>query len=149
MGRFITKDTNGKTPDRGKDHGESSTGTKVTFKPDPEIFDRCEFDLDTLVHRLRELAFYTRGLKINIKDERADKELSFHYEGGIALFVQALNWAKDAAFNDVIYIQKEADGSQVEVALQHNDGYVENVYTFANNINTVEGELIFPVSARL
>ena len=117
----------------------STTGTKVTFKPDPEIFESCEFDLDTLVHRLRELAFLTRGLKINIKDERVDKELSFHYEGGIVSFVQALNRTKTPLFNDVIYIQKEADGSQVEVALQYNDGYVENVYTFANNINTVEG----------
>ncbi|HHT04885.1 MAG TPA: DNA topoisomerase (ATP-hydrolyzing) subunit B [Hydrogenispora sp.] len=130
----------GKPQTEVKITGESSTtGTKVTFKPDPEIFESCEFDLDTLVHRLRELAFLTRGLKINIKDERVDKELSFHYEGGIVSFVQALNRTKTPLFNDVIYIQKEADGSQVEVALQYNDGYVENVYTFANNINTVEG----------
>src|SRR5690606_3199811 len=80
-----------------------------------------------------------RGLRINIKDERAGKELSFYYEGGIVSFVKALNRTKTPIFNDVIYIQKEADGSQVEVALQYNDGFVENVYTFANNINTGEG----------
>ncbi|NLW59741.1 MAG: DNA topoisomerase (ATP-hydrolyzing) subunit B [Firmicutes bacterium] len=117
----------------------ATTGTKITFKPDHEIFDNCEFDLDTLVQRLRELAFLTRGLKINIKDERVGKELSFHYEGGIVSFVQALNRTKTPLFDDVIYIQKEAEGSLVEVALQYNDGFVENVYTFANNINTVEG----------
>src|SRR5690606_23730250 len=117
----------------------ATTGTKITFKPDHEIFDNCEFDLDTLGQRLRELAFLTRGLKINIKDERVGKELSFHYEGGIVSFVQALNRTKTPLFDDVIYIQKEAEGSLVEVALQYNDGFVENVYTFANNINTVEG----------
>ena len=117
----------------------ATTGTKITFKPDHEIFDNCEFDLDTLVQRLRELAFLTRGLKINIKDERVGKELSFHYEGGIVSFVQALNRTKTPLFDDVIYIQKEAEGSLVEVALQYNDGFVENVYTFANNINNVEG----------
>ena len=82
---------------------------------------------------------FDAGLKINIKDERVGKELSFHYEGGIVSFVQALNRTKTPLFNDVIYIQKEAEGSLVEVALQYNDGFVENVYTFANNINTVEG----------
>ncbi|HHW12214.1 MAG TPA: DNA topoisomerase (ATP-hydrolyzing) subunit B [Firmicutes bacterium] len=117
----------------------SSTGTKVTFKPDPEIFESCEFDLDTLVHRLRELAFLTRGLKITIKDERVDKELTFHYDGGIVSFVQALNRTKTPLFDEVIYVEKQVDNSIVEVALQYNDGYVENVYTFANNINTVEG----------
>lgn len=117
----------------------TTTGTKVTFKPDHEIFESCVFDLDTLVHRLRELAFLTRGLRINIKDERVNKELSFHYEGGIVSFVEALNRTKTPLFNDVIYIQKQAEDSLVEVALQYNDGFVESVYTFANNINTIEG----------
>ena len=117
----------------------SATGTKVTFQPDPEIFESCEFDLDTLVHRLRELAFLTRGLKISIKDERVGKELSFHYDGGLISFVQSLNRTKTPLFDEVIYIEKKVDNNLVEVALQYNDGYVENVYTFANNINTVEG----------
>lgn len=120
--------------------GEAAeTGTKVTFKPDHEIFENCVFDLDTLVHRLREMAFLTRGLRINIKDERGGKELSFHYEGGIISFVELLNRTKTPLFKDVIYIQKKAEDNLVEVALQYNDGYVENVYTFANNINTNEG----------
>lgn len=117
----------------------TGTGTKVTFKPDPEIFEKCEFDLDTLAHRLRELAFLTRGLKINLHDERVGIKHSFHYEGGIVSFVEHLNRAKTPLFKDVIYIHRKIETTLVEVALQYNDGYVENVYSFANNINTQEG----------
>ena len=132
--------------ERGKPQAEvkvigetKGTGTTVTFKPDPEIFEICEFDLDTLVHRFRELAFLTRGLRITIKDERVDKELSYHYEGGIVSFVEHLNKTKTPLSKEIIYIQKKVEDNLVEVAIQYNDGYVENVYSFANNINTQEG----------
>jgi DNA gyrase subunit B len=132
--------------ERGKPQAEvkvigetKGTGTIVTFKPDPEIFESCNFDLDTLVHRFRELAFLTRGLKIKIKDERVDKEINFHYEGGIVSFVEHLNKTKTPLFKEIIYIQKKVEGNLIEVAIQYNDGYVENVYSFANNINTQEG----------
>src|SRR5690606_3402553 len=117
----------------------TGTGTKVTFKPDPEIFEKVDFDLDTLLHRLRELAFLTRGLKINLEDERVGVKHSFHYEGGIVSFVEHLNRTKTPLFNDVIYINRKVETTMVEVALQYNDGYVENVFSFANNINTQEG----------
>ena len=120
--------------------GETTrTGTKVVFQPDPEIFESCDFDLDTLMHRLRELAFLTRGLRINLQDDRVGIKHSFHYEGGIISFVEHLNRTKTPLFKEVIYIQKKVDTNLVEVALQYNDGYVENVYSFANNINTQEG----------
>ncbi|HBR28178.1 MAG TPA: DNA topoisomerase (ATP-hydrolyzing) subunit B [Firmicutes bacterium] len=132
--------------ERGKPQAEvkvigetKGTGTTVIFKPDPEIFEICEFDLDTLVHRFRELAFLTRGLRITIKDERVDKELSYHYEGGIVSFVEHLNKTKTPLSKEIIYIQKKVEDNLVEVAIQYNDGYVENVYSFANNINTQEG----------
>jgi DNA gyrase subunit B len=116
-----------------------STGTKVTFQPDPEIFESCEFSLETLSHRLREMAFLNRGLTIELEDKRVEKQISFHYEGGIISFVEHLNKTKTPIYKEVIYIQKEVDDNLIEVAMQHNDGYVENVYTFANNINTQEG----------
>jgi len=118
---------------------KTGAGTKVTFKPDPEIFEKCEFDLDTLAHRLRELAFLTKGMKINLHDDRVGIKHSFYYEGGIVSFVEHLNRAKTPLFKNVIYIQKKVETNLVEVALQYNDGYVENVYSFANNINTQEG----------
>ncbi|HEY8391485.1 MAG TPA: DNA topoisomerase (ATP-hydrolyzing) subunit B [Capillibacterium sp.] len=120
--------------------GEATgTGTKVTFKPDPEIFEKVDFDLNTLMHRLRELAFLTRGLKINLEDERVGVKHTFHYEGGIVSFVEHLNRTKTPLFNEVIYINRKVGTTMVEVALQYNDGYVENVFSFANNINTQEG----------
>lgn len=123
-----------------KEIGRSEhTGTKVTFHPDPEIFDECEFSLETLSYRLRELSFLNRGLKIEIEDERLGKQLAFHYEGGISSFIEYLNKTKTPIFKEVIYIHKEFEENDVEVALQYNDGYAENVYTFANNINTQEG----------
>ena len=122
------------------------TGTKVTFKPDPTIFDTTEFNYDTLAQRLRELAFLNRGLKIILTDERTDPPRSheFHYSGGIAEFIRHLNRGKTVLHDRPIYFegQRELPGGgtlTMEVALQYNDGYTENVFSFANNINTVDG----------
>ncbi len=116
-----------------------STGTKVTFKPDPEIFETTEFSYDVLSQRLRELAFLNRGLRINITDERSGKKREFHYEGGIVSFVEHLNKNKTVLHPKPVYISGERDGITVEIALQYNDSYTETIYTFANNINTREG----------
>jgi DNA gyrase subunit B len=114
-------------------------GTKVTFKPDSEIFETIEFSFDTLAQRLRELAFLNGGVTITIDDERDGKSHRFLYEGGINSFVQYLNQNKAAVNDKPIYMHGEKDGVDVEIALQWNDGYAETVYTFANNINTHEG----------
>ena len=116
-----------------------SRGTKVTFKPDPQIFEMTEFSYDILSQRLRELAFLNRGLKITILDERADKSQEFLYKGGIISFVEHLNKNKTALHPKPVYISGEKDGITAEVALQYNDGYTEAIFTFANNINTREG----------
>ena len=117
------------------------TGTKVTFMPDGSIFETLEFDFDTLRTRLREMAFLTKGLKITLSDKRAgkEKEREFHYEGGIKEFVEYINRHKDPLYDKVIYCEGEKDGVVVEVALQHNSSYSESVYTFVNNIGTIEG----------
>ncbi|MCX7846890.1 MAG: DNA topoisomerase (ATP-hydrolyzing) subunit B, partial [bacterium] len=116
------------------------TGTKITFKPDDEIFETTEFNYDILANRLRELAFLNKGLSISIKDEREEgKEAHFKYEGGIVSFVEYLNKNKTVLHEKVIYFAKEKDGIQAEVAIQFNDTYAESVHSFANNINTVEG----------
>ncbi len=119
----------------------NATGTKVTFKPDAQIFPQREFSFETLSNRLRELAFLNKGLTITIKDERSDpaKDKEFQYAGGIISFVEHLNKNKNALHNKVIYLDKEKEGIQVELALQYNDGYAENIFSFANNINTIEG----------
>ncbi|MCE7865508.1 MAG: DNA topoisomerase (ATP-hydrolyzing) subunit B [Candidatus Brocadia sp. AMX2] len=114
-------------------------GTKVLFKPDPEIFEDTTFCFETIAKRLREYAFLNKGLKITLNDERTDKSDSFQYEGGIKAFIKELNDGKEVVHKDIIYFEKESDGTIVEVAMQYNDGYSENVYSFANNINTVEG----------
>ena len=116
-------------------------GTKVTFMPDATIFETLEFDFDTLRTRLREMAFLTKGLKITLTDKRAgkEKEREFHYEGGIKEFVEYINRHKDPLYDKIIYCEGEKDGVVVEVALQHNSSYSESVYTFVNNIGTVEG----------
>src|SRR5437773_7119829 len=114
-------------------------GTKITFKPDPLIFETTSFSFDILSQRLRELAFLNRGIHITIEDERDQKSHEFVYEGGIVSFVQHLNKAKTPIHPDVIYLQGARDGVEIEIALQWNEGYAENVYAFANNINTVEG----------
>ena len=114
-------------------------GTRITFKPDPTVFETVDLSFDVLSQRLRELAFLNRGLRILIEDERHDKKHEFFYEGGIISFVEHLNRVKTAIHPKVIYLQGEKDGTDVEIALQWNDSYSETVYSFANNINTTEG----------
>ncbi len=114
-------------------------GTKITFKPDPEIFEITEFSYDVLSQRLREMAFLNSGLKISIHDERVDKKQEFIYKGGIVSFVEHLNKNKTPLHPKPVYVSGEKDGIGAEVALQYNDGYTENIFTFANNINTREG----------
>jgi DNA gyrase subunit B len=116
-----------------------SSGTTVNFMPDEEIFGEIDFNFDTISSRLRELAFLNKGVKIIIRDERAEKENSFQYEGGIISFVQHLNKNKNILHEDVIYFESEKGDVIVEVAMQYNDGYMDNTHSFANNINTVEG----------
>ena len=114
-------------------------GTTITFKPDKTIFETLDFNFDTLSNRLRELAFLNKGLKISLKDEFSEKEQVFQYEGGIVSFVEFLNKNKNLLHDKPIYFQKQKDSTIVEIAMQYNDSYTENVYTFANNINTHEG----------
>lgn len=115
-------------------------GTRVTFLPDPEIFEETVFDYDTLKVRLRETAFLTKNLKIILRDDRGEKqEKTFHYEGGIKEFVNYLNRGGESLYAPVIYCEGMKDNVYVEVAMQHNDSYTENIYTFVNNINTPEG----------
>ncbi|OGX55023.1 MAG: hypothetical protein A2460_08460, partial [Omnitrophica WOR_2 bacterium RIFOXYC2_FULL_43_9] len=130
----------GKTATKLTPIGKSkTTGTKVTFKADKEIFKDIEYSYDTLSQRLRELAFLNRGLEITISDERTEKRAEFKFSGGIVSFIDYLNQNKNPLHNKVIYFQKEKEGIQLEAALQYNDGYSENIFSFANNINTVEG----------
>jgi DNA gyrase subunit B len=114
-------------------------GTKVTFKPDPEVFETTVYGFDTLAQRLRELAFLNGGIVITLDDERDGKNHRFRYDGGIVSFVQHLNKNKAAVNEKPIYMRGEKDGIEAEIALQWNDGYAEQVYSFANNINTHEG----------
>src|SRR5438093_1930059 len=114
-------------------------GTKVTFKPDAQIFETLVFSFDTLAQRLRELAFLNGGIQITLDDERDGKSHKFHYEGGIVSFVTHLNKNKNAVNEKPIYMRGEKDGIDAEMALQWNDGYAETIYSFANNINTNEG----------
>jgi len=114
-------------------------GTKVTFKPDPEIFETTVYSFDILAQRLRELAFLNGGIVITLDDERDGKNHHFNYDGGIVSFVEHLNKNKAAVNEKPIYMRSEKDGIDAEIALQWNDGYAETVYSFANNINTHEG----------
>jgi DNA gyrase subunit B len=117
-----------------------STGTTITFWPDPEIFEELEFDFDILSERLRETAFLTRGLKVELIDERAEgRKVEFLYKGGIADFVKHLNESKDPLHRKIIFFEGETKDGQVEVALQWNSSYQESTFSFANNINTHEG----------
>ena len=120
---------------------EEEQGTEVHFLPDASIFEESVYDFETLKIRLRETAFLTKNLKILLVDEREgqEKEKEFHYEGGIQEFVSFLNKGKEALYPDVIYCEGEKEKILVEVAMQHNDSYTENIYTFVNNINTPEG----------
>jgi len=113
-------------------------GTKVFFTPDPEIFEEINFDYETLSQRLRELAFLNKGLRITLTDEREDKNQEFLYEGGIKSFVDYLNRNK-GTIHETIYMEGRKDDYVVEIALQYNDTYTENIFSFANNIDTVEG----------
>jgi len=113
-------------------------GTMVTFKPDPEVFETTDFSFDILAQRLRELAFLNKGLEITLKDERKQKEQIFKYKGGIVEFVEHLNGAK-TPIHKPIFVEVEKNNIMLEVAIQYNDGYAENLYSFANNINTREG----------
>ena len=117
------------------------TGSKSTFWPDPEIFDEIEYDYRTLQSRLREMAFLNKGVKITITDEREGKKKQeeFHYEGGIKEFVAHLNHNKDAIHENIIYFEVSDKNREVEVAVQYTQSYNENLYSYANNINTTEG----------
>jgi DNA gyrase subunit B len=116
-------------------------GTTTTFKPDPEIFEVVEFNIDTLANRLRELAFLNSGINITLVDERQEpaKKLEFHYDGGLVQFVEHINKSKQRLHDKVIYLQHEKDFLSVEIAMQWNDSYTETVSSYVNNINTIEG----------
>lgn len=132
----------GKPVSKLKIIGETEeTGTKIVFIPDDEIFEETEFIFETLVQRFRELAFLNKGIKISLRDERLENEKSkeFQYQGGIISFVEYLNKNKGVVFKDPIYFEGKKEDTQVEIAIQYNDSYVENVFAFANNINTQEG----------
>ena len=121
---------------------QGKTGTKVTFLPDPTIFEETVYDYNVLKQRLREMAFLTKNLKIILRDLRPEDgpiEKTFHYEGGIREFVTYLNKSKTPLYEDVLYFEGKKDNVYVEVAMQHNDSYTESSYSFVNNINTPEG----------
>lgn len=120
--------------------GESQEqGTTTYFKPDPQIFEEIDFDYEILEHRLRELAFLNKGINIELIDEREEKQEKFHYEGGIKSFVSYLNRNKEVLHSEPIYVEGSKDDVIVEIALQYNDSYAENIFSFANNIDTIEG----------
>jgi DNA gyrase subunit B len=139
----IQKYSQGKPTTELEVTGETQeSGTKVTFLPDTEIFENTEFHFETLSSRLRELAFLNKGVEIIIKDERTDKEHNFKYDGGIVSFVEYLNKNK-THLHQVIYFEKEKDYNgnnfSIQLAMQYTDAYQENIFSFANNINTIEG----------
>ncbi len=139
-GVYIQSYARGKPVTKLKKIGKTTkTGTKTTFKPDPEIFQSLEFNFDTLSQRLRELSYLNKGLKISIMDERNDTRKDFHYKGGIREFVQYLNQNKTAINPKPICIESNKNGIIVEMALQYNTGYSETIFSFVNNINTTEG----------
>jgi DNA gyrase subunit B len=141
-GAIWTQDYERGQPQAALANGKATeaTGTSITFLPDAEIFDETQFDYAVLAERLRETAFLTRGLKIEITDERGGGQKdTFHYEGGIVDFVAHLNENKDALHRKTVYFEGETDDGQVEVAMQWNSSYQESVFSFANNINTHEG----------
>lgn len=118
---------------------EEESGTKTTFKFDPEIFkDNIDYRFDTLAQRFREMAFVTRGTTIHFRDERSNRELTFYFEGGINSFVRYLNRNR-APLHPVVYVEKDIDAIGIEAAIQYTDSYTESVYSFANTINTVDG----------
>lgn len=137
---FVQKYVRGKPQAPLKAEGVSdSTGTKVYFEPDPEIFETMEFEFNRITTRLRELSFLCRGLKIYIHDERDDKKEEFHYENGIIAFVEYLNRSKTLIHKTPIFFSAEKNNIQVEISMQWTDAYKENIFSFANSINTIEG----------
>jgi DNA gyrase subunit B len=134
--RYEHGDVKGDLETRGE---TQETGTTVTWKPDPAIFETVDYSFDTLSQRLRELAFLNKGIRITFLDERTGKKHDFQYEGGISHFVKYLNENKTVLHPSPIYHIRERDKVTVEFAVQYNDAYVENVFSFVNNINTVEG----------
>jgi DNA gyrase subunit B len=130
----------GKPTSKLKQTGKTrKTGTKVTFHPDPTIFEKTVYSFDTLSQRLRELAFLNKGLKITLADERSEKTAEFKFTGGIAEFVKHLNRGKSTLHDSPIYMEGKKGNVEIEIALQYNDSYGENVFAFANTINTVDG----------
>src|ERR1700732_1403046 len=130
----------GKPTSKLKQTGKTrKTGTKVTFHPDPSIFEKTVFSYDTLATRLREYAFLNKGLKITLTDERSEKSAEFRFTGGIAEFVKHLNRGKATLHDSPIYMEGKKGNVEIEIALQYNDTYGENVFAFANTINTVDG----------
>lgn len=121
------------------EEGITGTGTQISFKADPEIFEDTVYDFLTLSHRMRELSFLNKGITINLKDERSGIEETFHHEGGIVDFVLHLNKNKEPLFKDPLFIAGNKDDVEVEVAFQYHDGYVENLLSYTNNIHTTEG----------
>ena len=142
---YIKFENGGHTVEPLKEIGEceeNRTGTTVTFKPDPDIFDSDIYDYDTLMVRIRELAFLNKGLSINLRDDRDDEDTTgqtFLYEGGISEYVKFINSGKTPVHEDIIHLEGEEDGVFFEVAMQYNTGYNENIYSFVNNINTHDG----------
>jgi DNA gyrase subunit B len=114
-------------------------GTTTRFHPDPDMFETTEFSFDLIAQRLRESAYLNKGVWIKLVDERADRERSFYFEGGLVSFVRHLNRNKEALHNRPIYVERKDGQTSIEVAFQYNDTYAENIFTFANNINTVDG----------
>lgn len=130
----------GKAVTKLKEVGKSkTTGTTTRFKPDKQIFETLEFSFDTLSQRLRELAFLNKGVRIDFMDEGSDRSHVFKYDGGITSFVKFLNENKNVLHARPVYFEKQREGVHVEIALQYNDSYLENIFTFVNNINTLEG----------
>ena len=130
----------GKPTSKLKQTGKTrKTGTKITFHPDPAIFEKTVYSYDTLSQRLRELAFLNKGLKITLADERTEKTAEFRFTGGIGEFVKHLNRGKTVLHDSPIYIEGKRGNVEIEIALQYNDTYGENVFAFANTINTVDG----------
>ena len=142
---YIRFENGGHTLEPLKEIGEceeNRTGTTVTFKPDPDIFDSDIYDYNTLKVRIRELAFLNKGLSINLRDDRDDEDTTgetFLYEGGISEYVKFINSGKTPVHEDIIHLEGEEDGVFFEVAMQYNTGYNENIYSFVNNINTHDG----------
>src|ERR1700758_4891253 len=130
----------GKPTSKLKQTGKTrKTGTKVTFHADPSIFDKTVYSYDTLATRLREYAFLNKGLKITLTDERSEKSAEFRFTGGIAEFVKHINRGKTTLHDSPIYMEGKKGSVEIEIALQYNDTYGENVFAFANTINTIDG----------